>query len=111
MDRLNKIISDLKKSIIKLEEAILKTEKSKNTEDYPFFRDSAIQRFEFTFEIMWKTIKLFLEKEGIICRSPRSCIREFFSTGYITEDDTRKLLQMIEDRNATVHTYKETVAE
>ncbi|SNR61029.1 HI0074 family nucleotidyltransferase substrate-binding subunit [Desulfurobacterium atlanticum] len=111
MDRLNKVIEDFEKSVTRLEEAISKTESSINTEDYPFFRDSAIQRFEFTFEIMWKAIKLFLEKEGIICRSPRNCIRELFSTGFISEEDTKKLLFMLEDRNATVHTYKETIAE
>jgi len=48
---------------------------------------------------MWKTIKLFLEKEGIICRSPRACIRELFSAGYIHEENARELLRMIDYRN------------
>ena len=46
------------------------------------------------------------------CKTPKSCIREFFSAGYPDEDDTTKLLlQMIDDRNLTYHTYKEEIAE
>lgn len=30
-----------------------------------FIRDSAIQRFEFTFELAWKTLKTFLELQGL----------------------------------------------
>jgi len=113
MDRFNKIIEDFKNSLSRFEEAVLKTEELKNTSEYPFYRDSAIQRFEFTFEIMWKTLKVFLEREGIICRSPRSCIRELFSAGFISEKGTMHLhlLQMLEDRNLTVHTYRESIAE
>ncbi len=79
---------------------------------YEFFRDSAIQRFESTVEIMWKALKGYLEEmEGITCRSPKSCIRDFFSAGYPTENEARDLLLMIDDRNRTVHTYHEGVAE
>ena len=45
------------------------------------------------------------------CKTPKSCIREFFSAGYPDEDDTKLLLQMIDDRNLTSHTYKEEIAE
>jgi len=45
------------------------------------------------------------------CKTPKSCIREFFSAGYLDEDDTKLLLQMIDDRNLTSHTYKEEIAE
>ncbi len=45
------------------------------------------------------------------CKTPKSCIREFFSAGYPDEDDTKLLLQMIDDRNLTYHTYKEEIAE
>ena len=56
--------------------------------------------------------KSFLEnREGITCRSPKSCIREFFSVGFLSEEETLKLLQMVDDRNKTSHTYHEEVAE
>ena len=39
-------------------------------------RDSAIQRFEFTLDLAWKTVKAFLEeKKGIRCTSPKDCFR------------------------------------
>jgi nucleotidyltransferase substrate binding protein (TIGR01987 family) len=109
---LKKYISDFRNALFRLEEAYSKAINSKETEYYEFFRDSVIQRFEFSVEIMWKSIKKFLEvREGIICRSPKSCIRELFSSGLISEKDTVKLLRMIDDRNRTVHTYHEEIAE
>jgi len=75
-------------------------------------RDAAIQRFEYTFEAFWKYKKDYLRvKEGIVCNSPKSCFRELFSVGVITEDETVKLLEMTDDRNMTPHTYKEKVAQ
>lgn len=75
-------------------------------------RDAAIQRFEYTFEAFWKYIKDYLRvKEGIVCNSPKSCFRELFSVGVITEDETVRILEMTDDRNMTSHTYKEKVAQ
>lgn len=102
------------KSLKRLEDAYLKAKsvETRSIEDYSFFRDSAIQRFEFTVEIFWKTLKEFLkEKEGIESRTPKSAIREFFSAGFIDEDNTSLLLEMVDDRNLTSHTYREDIAE
>ena len=108
---LEKLIDDFEKALERLQEAYLKA-KSSDEVDYPFFRDSAVQRFEFTVEIFWKCVKAFLQRvEGIDCRSPKSCVREFFSTGYITEEEAIFLLNMIDDRNLTSHAYREEVAE
>ena len=102
----------MKHQIERLEEAYTKASENKNGELYSFFRDSAIQRFEFTVEIFWKLLKSAIkDKEGIICNSPKSCIREFFAAGYIKEDPAKLLLGMIDDRNMTSHTYHEEVAE
>ncbi len=100
-----------KKSLKRLKEAYLRAKQS-DKDDYPFFRDSTIQRFEFTVEVFWRNIKSFLkEVEGIECRSPKSCIREFYSTGYLAEEDAAIFLQMIDDRNLTSHTYRESIAD
>ncbi len=109
---LDKKLEDFKNALEKLNDAYLKAMEHKNSEDYPFFRDSTIQRFEFTLEIAWKSIKSFLIKQdGIECRSPKSCIREFFTVGYLSEDDTFKFLEMVDDRNLATHTYHESLAE
>ena len=72
-------------------------------------RDSAIQRFEFTFDLCWKTIKAYLENQGIRCASPKSCFKEAFQQGLIKYEEV--WLEMIERRNETVHTYNAEMAE
>jgi len=109
---LEKVFKDFEKALNRFREAYTRAKNESGTDDYYFFRDSSIQRFEFTVEIFWKFIKRLLkEKEGIDCKTPKSCIREFFSAGYLDEDKIRILLQMIDDRNLTSHTYKEEIAE
>lgn len=75
-------------------------------------RDAAIQRFEYTFEAVWKFLKEYLkEREGVISNSPKSCFREAFSIGRLTEEETVKFLEMTDRRNDTSHTYKEEVSQ
>jgi len=75
-------------------------------------RDAAIQRFEYTFEALWKFLKDYLNvHEGIIANSPKSCFREIFSLGFLNEEETVKCLEMTDRRNDTSHTYKEKIAQ
>lgn len=74
-----------------------------------FIRDAAIQRFEFTFELAWKVLKTYLEREGLEARSPRAAIRGAFSVGLLPEDEG--WLAMLELRNLSSHTYNEAIAE
>jgi nucleotidyltransferase substrate binding protein, HI0074 family len=75
-------------------------------------RDATIQRFEYTFEALWKFLKEYLkEREGIIANSPKACFREIFSLGVICEEETVQFLEMTDRRNDTSHTYKEEVAQ
>ena len=70
--------------------------------------DGVIQRFEFTFELGWKLLKALLAHEGLQCASPRSCIKEAFRSGILTDGDS--WIQMLEDRNQTSHIYDEAEA-
>jgi len=72
-------------------------------------RDSAIKRFELTFELAWKSAKLYAADQGIVCRSPRDCFAEAFRLGLVS--DSPLWLKMIEDRNLAVHTYNEKLAD
>ena len=75
-------------------------------------RDAAIQRFEYTFEALWKFIQTYLaEKEGIVANSPKTVFRELLPLGFLTEDEVAGFLEMTDRRNDTVHTYKEAVAQ
>jgi len=72
-------------------------------------RDSAIKRFELTFELAWKSAKVYSGNKGIVCRSPRDCFAEMFRLGLVADDPV--WLKMIDDRNLSVHTYNEKLAE
>lgn len=75
-------------------------------------RDATIQRFEFTFEVVWKTLKLYLERQGYECGGPRSTLKKAFAERLISEPGQADLwLQMLEDRNATSHAHDEALAE
>ena len=75
-------------------------------------RDASIQRFEYTFESLWKLLKLYLQQEeGIVCNSPKRCFRESLTVGLASADEVESFLMMTDDRNLTSHTYIETLAE
>jgi nucleotidyltransferase substrate binding protein (TIGR01987 family) len=103
--KLKKQYNQLKKAVLTFEE-VLEKPKTK------IVRDASIQRFEYSVEILWKVLKSYIEEyEGIVCNSPKKCIRSAFKVGLIDEEGAEKLLEMIDDRNETVHTYIEAVAE
>lgn len=74
-------------------------------------RDAAIQRFEYTFEAVWKAAEEFLrEHEGLAPASPKAVIRACHEVGVLGGDATLRALEMADDRNLTSHTYHDAVA-
>ncbi|MCC7259512.1 MAG: nucleotidyltransferase substrate binding protein [Alphaproteobacteria bacterium] len=71
--------------------------------------DGTIQRFEFTFELCWKSMQAALRHEGFDVKSPRATLQKAFAEEWI--HDEALWLQMLEDRNDTSHTYDETLAQ
>ncbi|MEK6813404.1 MAG: HI0074 family nucleotidyltransferase substrate-binding subunit [Nitrospirota bacterium] len=71
-------------------------------------RDGVIKRFEFTFELFWKALKLAVEYEGFDCAGPRSCIKEAVRRGIL--EDGEEALDMLDDQNKTTHIYSEETA-
>jgi nucleotidyltransferase substrate binding protein (TIGR01987 family) len=72
-------------------------------------RDAAIQRFEFCFELAWKSIQERARGEGLDCQSPKGCLRVAFKTSWI--ENEQGWLALLEDRNRTSHTYGEDLAK
>lgn len=71
--------------------------------------DAMIQRFEFTFELVWKCAKEYLYvQEGIDVASPKKVIRSCREIGILSDSDTELALKMVDDRNLTTHTYDES---
>jgi nucleotidyltransferase substrate binding protein (TIGR01987 family) len=75
-------------------------------------RDAMIQRFEYSTEAFWKYLKVFLPIEhNLPANSPREVIRTGLKTKLYSEEISKELLQMLDDRNLTSHTYVEELAE
>ena len=71
-----------------------------------------IQRFEYSTEAFWKYLKAYLSMEhNLSANSPREVIRTGLKTKLYSEEISKELLQMLDDRNLTCHTYVEELAE
>jgi nucleotidyltransferase substrate binding protein (TIGR01987 family) len=71
--------------------------------------EGMIQRFEFTFELAWKTLKDYLEDKGFTeVVGSRDAIRLAFANGIISEGEV--WMEMLADRNLTTHLYDENKA-
>ena len=77
-------------------------------ETNPLAVDGTIQRFEFVIELFWKTLKRLLAAEGIQTDTPREAIQQAFQVNWL-KDETA-WLQMLKDRNETLHIYNEAAA-
>ena len=68
-------------------------------------KEGLIQRFEYTLELAWKTLKDYNEAQGFITKSPREAIKQAFQTNVV---DNREIwLEMLEKRDLLAHTYNE----
>jgi nucleotidyltransferase substrate binding protein (TIGR01987 family) len=75
-------------------------------------RDASIQRFEVSFEAVWKAAQAILrERFGVSLASPKPTIRACFENGLLDETQTRLALAMVDHRNLTAHTYNEGLAD
>ncbi|MBU4360533.1 nucleotidyltransferase substrate binding protein [Candidatus Parcubacteria bacterium] len=106
MDKtLNYKLKDFEKAIQTLKESL-------EIEQNDFIKDAVIKRFEYSFELCWKTTKAFLsQKFGIDIYSPKECFRELRRNKLLNDDETEALLKMTNDRNEIIHTYNENFAD
>lgn len=99
------------KKIAQFEKAFISLKKALRQKRNEFVRDSIIQRFEFSSEMFWKTLKVYLfEEKGIDVSSPKDVMREARNIELLNDQETELAIQMINDRNQTSHTYDEDFA-
>lgn len=69
--------------------------------------DGSLHRFEFTFELAWKSLKDYLEYMGLTEKtgSPREIIQQAFKQGII--EDGEAWIDMMLSRNTLLHLYDE----
>lgn len=73
--------------------------------------EGVIQRFEYTFELAWKTIKDFLEAGGLVISpvTPRQVIKDAFAAKVLA--DGQAWVDMLDHRNLLSHTHDRAVFE
>ena len=98
-DKYNRNLKSLEKALLQLSDALEQSES-------PIVRDACLQRFEFSYELLWKTLKIFLEEiHGVRAVSPRQVFKEAFALSLIEKE--QMFIEMIESRNTLSHTYNE----
>lgn len=73
-------------------------------------KDGAIQRFEFVFELVWKTLKDYAEDRGRMdAASPKDAFRVAADLGII--EDPLPWFEFLKYRNEATHLYDEQKAQ
>lgn len=74
-------------------------------------KEGVIQRFEYSYELAWKTLKDYLESGGLVIAplTPRRVIKEAFGAKVIA--DGQVWIAMLDHRNLLAHTYDSSVFE
>jgi len=87
----------------------------KNYEGYlerEILYEVAAKRFEYTFESLWKLLRLYLlELKGLECNSPMDCFKTFYQLGVLGEEEGKLIPKVVRKRNEIVHIYDFLLAE
>lgn len=106
MSKLDTKLMNFTKALMRLKEAAAELKEPQASD---VVRDGVIQRFEFTYELAWKTTKEYLNSLGIVdVNSPKAIIKEAFAQKIMINE--KNWLLMLHDRNLTTHIYKEEMA-
>ena len=82
-----------------LEKALATLKKALQEPPTDLIRDAVIQRFEYVFELSWKTMGIAADYMGTLCKSPREAIRTSFKLGWIS--NAEDWIEAMEARNLT----------
>ena len=71
-------------------------------------KEGVIQRFEYCFELAWKTVKDYLEASGLVFATvtPRQVLKDAFAAKILKEGPV--WMDMLDHRNLLFHTYDST---
>ena len=74
-------------------------------------KEGVIQRFEYCFELAWKTTKDYMEASGVVFDvvMPRQVIKDAFAAKVLNDGAT--WIAMLDHRNLLSHTYNPVVFE
>ncbi|MCY7352782.1 MAG: nucleotidyltransferase substrate binding protein [Cytophagaceae bacterium] len=96
--------SNFKKAFAQLEKAVEQPEYT------DLEKEGVVQRFEYTYELAWNTLRDYLDYQGYQdVKGARDAIQLAFRTALI--EDGEAWMQMFKSRNLTSHTYNRETAE
>ncbi len=72
-------------------------------------KDGVVQRFEYSFELLWKTAKKILEMQGLSVDTPKGVFKELGKIGWL--DHVEIWFEFLKARNKTSHQYGEKLAD
>lgn len=99
--------TNYRKALAKLEETVKGRKLEELTE---LEKEGLIQRFEYTYELAWKTLQDFLRFRGYTeIAGPTPALQQALRDGYLEDENKWRLLK--KSREATAHTYNSGVAE
>lgn len=77
----------------------------------PRDRDALLLRFLLAAEATWKAAQLCLRSlHGVDEGSPKGCVRASLQVALLDPGDAEAAMELIDDRNLVVHTYREVLA-
>lgn len=92
------IVDDFSAALAQLRAALAEPARSN------LIKAGCIKYFEFAFELGWKACKVVSAEQGLPdCLSPKACLRQAFTQGWI--EDEAIWLEMLDARNRMAHTY------
>lgn len=98
--------NNYRKALAKLTEVV---KKMKTTQLSELETEGLIQRFEYTFELAWKTLQDLLKEKGYLdIAGPNATLTQALTDGYIT--DAEGWRKMKKSRELTSHVYDDITA-
>lgn len=95
-------IDELRRALTRLREGMVQAQNDLD-------RDGVIQRFEFTFELVWKSIQAYAAYKGLEVTSPRDAFRVAADLGILANPDV--WFDFLKDRNESTHLYSDDKAK
>ncbi len=102
-EKVQALFKQFKEANLRLRQALALKEES------DIKRDAVIKRFEFTYELLWKTYKQIARLQKLDYFSPKACFQFAFKAGLIK--DEQLFLEIIDARDKTTHVYSEQEAK
>jgi nucleotidyltransferase substrate binding protein (TIGR01987 family) len=110
-EKIERKTKELKSAINSLKNALDIDVKSMNEITIDAIYNGQIQKFEYTVELLWKSLKANIKETGIDLNSPKSVLRHAFTFSNLSDEEKETALEMIDDRNKIAHEYKDYIMQ